>query len=155
MRYHVQARRFRVGAQVADRSQIRVDGDHALEGSRQRQREKAHSRIEIERERAPLLSDHALQKVINQESIHLEKRQITDSKIEATGFVSQISRPGKFEAILLLVQEEKALELGQRITEELKKCGGRVRELGETEGPRKFCAGWNLVHVLFCVFLVR
>ena len=88
MRYHVQACRFRVGAQVADGSQIRVDGDHALEGSCQRQREKAHSGIEIERERALLFSDHALQKILNQESIHLKKRQMTDSKIEATGFVS-------------------------------------------------------------------
>src|SRR5258707_6675881 len=138
MRYHVQTCRFRVGAQVANSSQIRVDGDHALEGFRQRQREKAHSRIEVERERSPLFSDHAFQKVFNQESIHLEKRQMTDAKIEATGFVSQISGPGKFEAVLLLVQQEKALELGQRFTEELKQCGGRFRKFVERYVQGKF-----------------
>src|SRR5579859_9109 len=115
VRSHGESRCFRVGVQIANGGQICVDADNAFERFGQWKREEANSRVEIKRKSSLFSGNDSLQQIVDQEAIHLEKRQVAHAKIEAARFVRQIPRAGKLEAIFFLVQKEKALELRQRV----------------------------------------
>src|SRR5262249_28983672 len=97
-------REFGVRSKVARCSQVCVDTDNALERFGQGQRKESHSRVQVQCERSFLSAYHRLKQFFDQESVYLEKRKMADAEPKSTGRMRQKSRPGQFEAILLLVE---------------------------------------------------
>src|SRR5439155_4583357 len=102
--------RVSIFAKIACGGEIGVDAHDALKSLRQRKREKTDAGVQVRREVAFSARNYRPKQILDEKAIHLERRKMTDAELVAPSFLEEVSGAGKFEAVVLLMGRQQAVE---------------------------------------------
>src|SRR5438876_6346858 len=129
-------RRVSIFAEIACGGEIGVDAHDALESLRQRKREKPDAGVQVQREVAFSARNYRPNQILHEKAIHLEKRKMTDAELVTASFLDQVSGAREFEAVLLLIEKQQAVESRQGVMKKLREFGNWFRKFLEGDIER-------------------
>src|ERR1700730_18367979 len=80
-----------IGAKVASSCEVGIHAHDAGERLGKRQGEESNARVKVQGERALRAIEDSLEKVIDEKTVHLEKREMTHTEREAACLVDQVA----------------------------------------------------------------
>ena len=108
--------RLEIGLEIARGGHIRFDSDQPFEPIRERYTEKTDARKQIERHPPPSFPDDGANQFIQQNPVHLKKRQMADSIAMVSYSIADVAWPGEVKLIGAAIVSQKRFHRRQRRT---------------------------------------
>src|SRR6266704_726713 len=102
--------RVSIFTEIARGGEIGIDAHDTLKSLGQGKREKTDAGVKVQREVAFCARNYRSKQILHQKAIHLENRKMTNPQLVATSFLNYVSRAREFEAVLLLIEKQQAVE---------------------------------------------